>query len=179
LEQLGDAALSVGIWAGYIVWVVILFASSFLILIGLPGGWIALGCAVLYDLIHGFGAIGWTWLAIFTGLLVVAEVIEAGLGTLYVAKKGATAYGMIGAFVGGIAGAVVGSNIVPIIGTVLGSFAGALAGAVAGEYLREERLEPSMRIGVHALVGRVAASMVKYGLALVGCVSVAVAAWPG
>ena len=50
---------------------------------------------------------------------------------------------------------------------VLGSLAGAFAGAVLGEYLRNERLEPSLRIGGHAFVGRIAAMAFKHVLALV------------
>jgi hypothetical protein len=178
VETFGHAAASVGQWAGYIVWIVLLMASCTTILISLPGGWIALGLAILYDLFYGFSTIGLESLAIFTGLLVVAEIIEAGLGMVYVAKKGATRYGLAGGFVGGIVGAAVGSGVVPVVGTILGSFAGAFGGAVLGEYLRDQRMEPSLRIGMHATIGRLLALTAKYALAIAGSVVVIRAAVP-
>ena len=88
METFGQAAASVGQWTGFVVWVLLMLVACTTILITLPGGWIALGLAVLYDLFYGFSAIGWNNLLIFTALLVVAELIEAGLGSVYVAKKG-------------------------------------------------------------------------------------------
>ncbi len=110
METLAD----IGQWSGYILWLLLLCVAAATILISLPGGWIALALAVVYDLMYGFEAIGFVQLAIFAGLLVVGEIIEAGLGTLYVAKKGATRHGMIGGFLGGFLGAIAGSSIVPL-----------------------------------------------------------------
>jgi uncharacterized protein YqgC (DUF456 family) len=165
---MGEFAASALAWTGWSLWCLLSCAACFSIFLSLPGGWIALGLAVLYDLIHGFHAIGWKGLGLFAGLLVVSEIIEAGLGTLYVAKKGATRYGMIGAFVGGIVGAVFGSSVMPLVGTILGGIAGAFAGAVGGEYWREKKLEPSLRIGMHATVGKVLSMSAKFALALAG-----------
>lgn len=178
MEQAGDIAASLGLWIAWAVWVVLMLGSILSIFVGIPGGWIALGLAVLYDLIFGFHAIGWPGLLIFAALLTIGEIVESLLGTLYVARKGATSWGVIGAFVGGIVGAIAGSGVVPLVGTILGSFAGAFVGAVLGEYLRNEQLEPSMRVGFHALMGRVLASSIKFALSLVGTITMAVLAWP-
>jgi uncharacterized protein YqgC (DUF456 family) len=167
MSELGGSILA---WTGWSLWCLLSCAACFSIFLSLPGGWIALGLAVLYDLMHGFDAIGWKGLGLFAGLLIVAEIIEAGLGTLYVARKGATRYGMIGAFVGGIAGAIFGSSVMPLVGTILGGIAGAFAGAVAGEYWRENKLEPSLRIGLHATIGKVLALSAKFALAIAGAV---------
>ena len=88
------------------------------------------------------------------------------------AKKGATRWGVIGAFAGGLLGAALGNGIVPVVGAVLGSFVGAFAGAVGGEYLARERLEPSLRVGGHAFLGRLLAILVKHllGLVMVGLI---------
>ena len=176
MEEFLAAAGSVGIWAGAILWIALLAVCCFAILLSLPGGWVALGLALLYDLLHGFDAIGWVRLAIFAGLLAVGEGVEALLGTVYVAKKGATRTGVLGAFVGGIAGAIAGSPILPVIGTLIGGFLGAFGGAVAGEYLADRQLEPSLRVGFHATVGKFLAVSVKGVLATTGAVVVAVAA---
>lgn len=179
METFGQAAASVGQWTGFVAWALLVLLACTTILITLPGGWIALGLAVLYDLFHGFSAIGWKSLLIFAVLLTVAELIEAGLGTVYVARKGATRYGLVGGFVGGIVGAAAGTGVVPVLGTLLGSFAGAFGGAVLGEYLRDQRMEPSVRIGIHATIGRLLSVTAKYALALAGAVVVIRAAIPG
>lgn len=104
--------------------------------------------------------------------LIGLSPIESFLGMVYVAKKGATRYGIIGGFVGGIVGAIGGSGVVPILGTLLGTFVGAFVGAVASEYLREQQLEPSLRIGMHSTSGRLLATTVKFALAFTGSVLV-------
>lgn len=179
MEAVGEFAGSFGYWTGVSVWILLLLVANFVILVSLPGGWIALGLAVIFDAITGFSSIGWVSLAIFAGLLIVGEVIESLLGMVYVAKKGATRWGVIGGFVGGIAGAILGSGAVPVVGTLLGGLAGAFGGAVLGEYLRDQQLEPSLRIGVHATVGKLLATTVKFGLSVAGTVVVIRAALDG
>jgi uncharacterized protein YqgC (DUF456 family) len=173
LQGLGAA----GLWTVTVLWAGLLAAACLSVLISLPGGWVALALAVLYDLGFGFQAVGAGRLITFAVLLGVGEAVEAALGTVYVAARGATKWGIAGALVGGIAGAIAGSAVVPLIGTLLGSFAGAFAGAVAGEYFRERRLEPSVRVGFHAMVGRLAAVTVKAALALAGAWIAAAAAF--
>ena len=175
MEILGD----ISSWLGWTLWLLLLFASTATILLALPGGWIALGIAVLYDLFYGFQAVGWLPLSGFAVLLGIGEAIEAALGTLYVAKKGATMYGMVGGFIGGIVGAIAGSSVLPIVGTMLGGFVGAFGGAVSGEYLRQQQLEPSLRIGMHATVGRLLAVTVKFSLAMAGTLWVLIEGVPG
>ena len=163
-----ETLANIGHWSGYLLWATLLSVSTATILVSLPGGWVALGLAVLYDLCYGFDSIGFLHLGIFAGLLGVGELIEAGLGTLYVAKKGATRYGMIGGFLGGFVGAILGSSIVAVVGTVIGGFLGAFLGAVLGEYMRDQRLEPSLRIGLHATLGKILSVSVKFALAMAG-----------
>jgi len=162
----------------YGLWTLISATSLFVIWIALPGGWITLALAVGYDAMFGFERIGWTALLVFAGLMTLAEIIESILGTIYVAKKGATRWGMVGAFSGGLVGAFVGSSALPVIGTVLGGFAGAFAGAVGMEYWRDSQLQPSLRIGLHATIGRFLAMAVKFALALSGFLWCAIRAWP-
>ena len=178
MDAIGNSAAAAGLWVAWSVWLLLSAASVSTILVSLPGGWIALGLAVLFDLFHGFGAIGWPGLIGFAALLGVGEAVEAGLGTLYVAKKGATRYGMLGGFVGGFVGAILGSGVVPVFGTVIGGFAGAFGGAVLGEYWRDRQLEPSLRIGVHATIGKLLSVFVKFGLAVAGLAWVCVLAVP-
>ena len=163
MEVLAD----IGQWSWYVVWSLLLITASLFVYLGLGGNFIILGLALVHALVTGFDPIGWTLLAVLAGIALLGEGIEFVVGTFWVAKKGATRHGVIGAFAGGLLGAALGNGVVPVIGAVVGSFVGAFGGAVAGEYLRNERLEPSLRIGGHAFVGRVAAMAVKHVLALV------------
>lgn len=164
-----------GMWAGVVLWTLALALSCLAVLLSLPGGWIALALALLWDVFHGFHAIGVWRLVVFAALLGVGEAVEAALGSLYVARKGATKAGVIGTFVGGILGAMLGSLAMPVVGTFVGAFAGAFLGAVGGEMLRDRQLEPSLRVGFHATVGRFLAVSVKGFLATAGA---ALVAWP-
>jgi uncharacterized protein YqgC (DUF456 family) len=159
---------NVGLWTLTVVWAAAMAAGCLAALLSVPGGWIALGLAVLYDLGFGFQAVGAARLIVFAVLLGIGEAVEAALGTVYVAARGATKWGVVGALVGGILGAVAGSAVLPFVGTLIGSIVGAFAGAVAGEYFRERRLESSVQVGFHAMVGRLGAVTVKTALAFAG-----------
>jgi uncharacterized protein YqgC (DUF456 family) len=80
--------------------------------------------------------------------------------------------------VGGLVGAIVGNGLLPVAGAVLGSFVGAFSGAVLGEYQHQQRLEPSLRVGTHAFVGRLLAILVKHILGLVMIFLILRATWP-
>ncbi len=172
-----QGAGTVGVWSAALLWTLAVIGSCLAVLLALPGGWVALALAVLWDAFHGFSAIGAWELGIFTALLIVGEIVEALLGSLWVAKKGATVWGVVGTFLGGIVGATLGSLAFPVLGTLIGAFLGAFGGAVAGEYLRDRQLEPSLRLGLHATLGRLAAVTVKGCLATAGAAMVAWSVW--
>ncbi len=69
---------------------------------------------------------------------------------------------MLGTFFGGLAGGAAGTGLVPIIGSLIGAFAGAFLGAVVGELIHRRKLEPSLRAGWWAFVGRVVAITIKF-----------------
>lgn len=167
-----------GIWLGFALWALLLLAVATLVYVGLGGTFFVAGLALVHALVTGFDPIGWRLLLLLLGLALLGEGIEALLGTLYVARRGATRHGVIGAYAGGLLGAVAGSPLLPIIGTIAGGFAGAFAGAVAGEYLRQRSLEPSLRIGWHSLLGRLAAILVKHALGLAMVALVLRTTWP-
>ncbi|MFO7654042.1 MAG: DUF456 domain-containing protein [Candidatus Krumholzibacteriia bacterium] len=169
---------SIGTWTGFVLWTLLLVAASLTIYLGLSGNWFVLGLALLHALLTGFDPIGWQLLLILLGMALVGEGLEFVLGTFYAARKGATSGGVVLAFVGGLIGAIVGNSLLPVIGAVFGSFAGAFLGAVAGEFRRQKRLEPSLRIGSHAFVGRVLAMLAKHAASLVMVVLIARATLP-
>ncbi len=157
-ESIGAVLATVVLIAVYVVGLVA-------IPLGLGGTFIILGATVLYDWIHGFDVVGWVWLGIFAGLVVIGEILESILGAAMAGRYGAGRWGIAGAFVGGIAGATLGSGVVPIVGTLLGSFAGAFLGAFALEWARRRRdtggLGESARAGWGAFVGKLGAVWIK------------------
>lgn len=158
---------AVGQWSWYLLWSLLLVSASLMVYLGLGGNFIIVGLALVHGLITGFDPINWTLMLVLLGLALLGEGVEFVVGTFYPAKQGATKGGVVGAFIGGLLGAALGNAIVPVVGAVLGSFVGAFGGAVFGEYQRNQRLEPSLRIGTHAFVGRLIAILFKHALGLV------------
>ncbi len=162
-----EVVQAVGGWFGYTLWALLLLVASLLVYLGLGGNFVLLGLALLHALITGFDPISWTLLGILAGLAVLGELVEFVLGNFYVLRKGASGLGTFGGFAGGLLGAVLGNGVVPVVGAVLGSFVGAFGGCVLGEWWRQRRLEPSVRIGTHAFIGRLVAILTKHALGLV------------
>jgi hypothetical protein len=168
----------VGPWLGYGLWALLLLLASLLVYLGLGGNFVLVGLALVHALLTGFDPLGWPLLLVLLGIALLGELIEFLLGTFYVLRKGAGGGAAVGGFVGGLVGGVAGHAIVPVIGAVLGSFAGGFAGSVLGELRRQRRLEPSLRAGAHAFVGRVLAILAKHACGLVMVFLILRATWP-
>ncbi len=158
---------TVGQWLGFFLWSLLLVTASLFVYLGLGGNFIVIGLALIHALVTGFDPISWTLLLVLLGIALLGEGIEFLVGTFYAAKQGASKTGVIVAFVGGLLGAWLGNQVFPVLGAVLGSFIGAFAGAVGGEYYHEQQLEPSLRIGGYAFLGRLLAIAIKHALGLV------------
>jgi len=152
---------------GLVVFYVVLFVLNVSIFLGVPGGWIAYGAIFVYDAITGFSTVGWKWLVVMGVIMVVAEVLEAVLGLVYVAGKGATKWGVLGAFLGGLAGAIGGSFVIPFVGSIVFGLIGAFAFAVLFEYVNYKSLDRALQTGFFAFIGKLAAMFVKFALSLV------------
>lgn len=151
---------------GLVLFYILLFTLNILIFIGLPGGWIALAAIVIFDLATGFSTVGWIMLLVMAGIAVAGEVAESFLGLVYVAQKGATKWGVLGAFVGGLAGAIGGTIVIPFIGSIIFGLLGAFAGAVIFEYLYYNSMDRALQTGFFAFVGKLGAMFVKFALGL-------------
>lgn len=143
----------------------------FLIPLGLPGLWLMLAAAFVYDILLGApDRIGIWNIAGATVLATLAEVAEFSLAGKYARKYGGSKRAGWGAILGGIVGAFVGVPL-PIVGSVIGAFAGAFLGALAFEYTGTRHAGTATRVAWGALVGRVVAAALKVG------VGVAIGAW--
>jgi uncharacterized protein YqgC (DUF456 family) len=148
----------------------VLILSLILIALGLPGLWVMIASAVVYNILIGETAIGWFTLICVGILAAIAEVIEWTLSGKYARKYGGSRRAAWGAVIGGTLGAILGFPV-PIIGPLIGAFAGSFAGALFGELSSGATRKESTRVAWGALVGRVAATAMKMAI---GC---AIAAW--
>jgi len=155
---------------GLVLFYILLFALNVTIFLGIPGGWFALAAIFVFDIATGFSTVGWVLLLVMLGIAILGEIIESFFGLVYVAQRGATRWGVLGAFVGGIAGAVGGGFVMPFVGSILFGLAGAFGGAVLFEYLYYRSLDRALQTGFSAFLGKLAAMFVKFalGLALLG-----------
>ena len=148
----------------------VLILSLILIALGLPGLWVMIASAVVYNILIGETAIGWFTLICVGILAAIAEVIEWTLSGKYARKYGGSRRASWGAVIGGTLGAILGFPI-PIVGPLIGAFAGSFAGALFGELSSGGTRRDSARVAWGALVGRVAATAMKMAI---GC---AIASW--
>jgi uncharacterized protein len=149
---------------------IVLILSLVLIALGLPGMWVMIASAVVYNITTHTNAIGWFTLISVGVLALIAEVIEFTLAGKYARKYGGSRRAGWGAMLGGIAGAFMGVPV-PIVGPLIGAFIGSFVGALVGELSTGSTKTGAAKAATGALVGRVVATGMKMG---VGC---AIAAW--
>ena len=148
-----------------------------LVPLGLPGIWLIVGAAAVYNPLTRTEAIGtWTIIGVLV-LATIAEVIEFTLAARFTRQYGGSKRAGWGAILGGMIGAIVGVPTIPIIGSVIGAFIGSFAGALIAEWSRGTRTGPATRVATGALLGRVAATAAKIGIGFVMAVWVIGAAW--
>jgi uncharacterized protein len=148
-------------------------------LVGLPGNWLMLACAVVYWIVIPAGepmTLGSTSLLIIAGLAMLGELLEFAAGSTGVKRAGGSRRSALYAILGSVAGGLVGFAIgfpIPIIGPLVGSllFAslGAMAGAIHGERLAGRDWSHTLNVGRAAFVGRALGTLAKMliGLAMI------------
>ncbi|MEM1424167.1 MAG: DUF456 domain-containing protein [Planctomycetota bacterium] len=152
-------------------------AGVLLTLVGLPGTWLYLACALIaqWAMRDVFGVdapYSWWTVGVGVALCALAEVAEALSGAAGAAKAGASKRALVGAAVGGLIGAITGTialAFLPIIGTLLGGAIGAAIGSVALELSvhKELRRSTSLRgVATGAAIGRLLSTVIKSVFAL-------------
>lgn len=143
-----------------------------LLVIGLPGLWVIVGATLIYCL--STDQIPGIWVAAYTGLAIVAEIIEFSVGAYGAKRYGGSKWGMLGAVGGSILGAILLSGIIPLVGTIIGAFLGAFLGALGLEYAVDRDFRRARESGKGAFYGKIAAVVVKGGLAVAMIISSAI-----
>jgi uncharacterized protein YqgC (DUF456 family) len=141
----------------------VIILSLVLIVLGLPGLWIMVASAVVYNMIVPGDPIGWVSLIAVAVLALIAELLEFSLTGRYARKYGGSRRAGWGAILGGIVGAMVGFPV-PIVGPVIGAFVGSFAGALIAELTRGASAGDATRVAKGALIGRVVSTMLKIGI---------------
>jgi uncharacterized protein YqgC (DUF456 family) len=143
----------------------VLILSLVLIALGLPGLWLMIASAVVYNITTHTDAIGWFSLIVVTILAIIAEIIEFTLSAKYARKFGGSRRAGWGAMLGGMVGAFMGVPI-PIVGMLIGAFVGSFAGALVGELTTGSSGRDSARVATGALIGRALATAMKMGVGI-------------
>lgn len=148
------------------------------VVLNLPGLWVYLAAAVLFELCDGLWgvdtSVGWIPLGAVLLLALVGEAIEAGSSMLGIKAGDGTRRGAIGSLFGAIVGAVAFSFIIPvpivggIIGVLLGTFIGALTGELTGPEAKE--IEVAWKPALWATAARVVGTAFKVAISTVAWV---------
>ncbi|HEX8726593.1 MAG TPA: DUF456 domain-containing protein [Gemmatimonadaceae bacterium] len=157
-----------------VILIVVLVGAMLLIPLGLPGTWVMVGAALVYD-IAVQGGIGTVTVAGTAVLALIGELLEFSLAARYTRRYGGSRRAGWGAIVGGLVGAFVGVPV-PVIGPVIGAFLGAFLGALAAEWTVRGDHRAATRVATGALLGRVAAAAMKVALGMVMAVWIVLAA---
>lgn len=152
---------------GIAVFFLVQLVALVMIPIGLPGTFLQVGAAMAMAILSDGTRMSWTWVVVFALLALVAEVVEFLCGQWGARRFGGSRAAGWGALAGGIAGAFVGGIPLPIVGALLMSFFGTFVGAIAGEMWQRGQLEPDLRVGTGALVGRIVGVATKLCVAFV------------
>lgn len=149
-----------------------------LIPLGLPGLWVMIGAAIIYNGLASDIPISWATIVLAIVLAAIAELLEFTLAGRYVRKFGGTRLGARWAIIGGIVGAILGVSLpVPVVGSVIGAFAGSFAGAIFGELRAGSAHGPATRAATGALLGRLVATALKMGIGTAIAAILFLAAW--
>lgn len=164
------------VWSS--LFIALLVAMLGLNVLGLPGNWIILGLAWVWDFTHPALGLGWWFYGPLIGMAALGEVIEFGAQFHGAKKYGGSNKGNIGAFIGAIAGAIFCAPILLGLGALLGAIGGAYFGCYLFERMHGRPSEEAWRAAKGAMLGRVLGFVAKAGLGGAMVALIARAAWP-
>jgi uncharacterized protein YqgC (DUF456 family) len=133
----------------------------------LPGTWLILAAAIVYDWCYGWAKLGLGVLCIMAGLAVLGEIVEFAASYVCAGKAGGSRRASWGGVIGGLVGLFVFALPVPVLGAIVGGVIGSFVGAIVGEMTRRDDLGRSTRIGFGAALGHIAGMVAKLALAFV------------
>jgi uncharacterized protein len=154
----------------------VLLVGLVLVPLGLPGTWVIVAAAAVFNPLAGRDAVSSGTLIGVLVLALVGELIEFSLAARYTRQYGGSRRAGWGAIIGGVVGAIVGVPV-PLIGSVIGSFVGSFAGALVGEWSRGTETRAAARVATGAFIGRAMATAAKIAIGFVMAIWVIASAW--
>jgi uncharacterized protein len=153
--------------AGLTVFILVLYASIFSIVFGIPGTVIILIDAILYALFTEFDKIGVEILLILLLISLSAESLDFVLKMKSKTRFGTYGKGAWVPVAGSIIGAIIMTQALLGLGSFAGIFLGGFAGVVLMEIIHLRQLKPALRDGYGVIIGRFTGMFVKGFCALV------------
>ena len=139
----------------------VVFASVFLTLLGLPGNFIIFVLAALFFLLSG-QILNQLWFLLLLLLLAgIGELLEFGGGALAAHRYDVPRSIFIASIAGGIIGAFIGAPLFFGLGAIIFSLAGVYLGGMLAEYQRERDWAGAREAAKVLLLGRIGGSFVK------------------
>ncbi len=159
---------------GHLVFWLVGLAGLGIIFLGLPGTFLILAAAVVFDWVNDFATLGWPFLGLLLGIALVAELVEFVLGAVTASRFGSSKSGMAGAIVGAFVVGLLAAPLLPPFGMILGAFFGAFAGAVLFEFITTADWKRALRAGYGAFLGSLGGRVFKLAAAAAMLVLLAV-----
>ena len=161
--------------------VVFALAGVALSVFQLPGAWVTLAAAAVFDWHHGWARLGWKWLAVLAVMAVAAEVFEFAASAVLARRAGASRRASFGALAGGFMGMFLCTGIVPIpvLGTITGGCIGCFVGALVGEMSLHDDFDQGAKVGFWATAGRIMGLVAKTCVSMLMAGMAVVVGWGG
>ena len=134
--------------------------------LGLPGTFVILAGAIIYNLITWSWSIPFEILAILFALALLAELIEFIFGLLGAKIFKMSGWNTFGFIAGLLIGAIIGVPI-PIIGSVIGMLVGGFLGAFIVSYIEKNNFKKSLKAGFGAFVTGIGSIVLKLVIAVI------------
>jgi len=133
----------------------------------LPGTWIMIAAAVLYDWSQDWQRLGGPILGILVGAAVLGEALEMLTSAMLARRAGASRRAQWGSIIGGILGMIFLSFLIPIpvVGSVIGALVGCFSGAAIAELSLRRNLGQGARVGTWSAIGFALGTAAKTAIA--------------
>ncbi|MDD2276227.1 MAG: DUF456 domain-containing protein [Smithellaceae bacterium] len=153
--------------AGFVAFILLLFAGMYMSLFGWPGTVIIFLDVLFYAVLTGFSGIGWKMLLVLLVLAVLSEAADWWAGSKNVHKIPASAKSFLGAILGACVGMILLTPSLRGLGIWGGFFLGGLAGLLIAEWIRQSRLKIPLQASGGAFLAMIGQKALKGFLSLV------------
>ena len=153
--------------AGFVVFILLLFAGIYLSLFGWPGTIVIFLDVLFYAVLTGFAQVGWKMLLVLLVLAVLSEAADWWAESKNVHKIPAAAKSIRGAILGAGVGMILLTPSFWGLGIWGGFFLGGLAGLLIAEWIRQSQLKIPLQASGGAFLAMIGQKALKGFLSLI------------